>query len=125
MELFHLDAVEWDWEQTPSQPAALTSHSGASSSWRPATPPARRSPAGGDRYTRPATAGSARASFNAAATQNMGRITAKDTKAAGIPWVFTPILGIAVQPAWSRVMETFGEDPHLASVLGAATVRGM
>ena len=67
MELFHLDAVEWDWEQTPSQPAALTSPSGASSSWRPATPPARRSPAGGDRYTRPATAGSARASFNAAA----------------------------------------------------------
>ena len=67
----------------------------------------------------------AAASFNVPATQEFGRITAKDTKAAGIPWLFAPILGIAVQPGWSRVMETFGEDPYLASQLGAATVRGM
>eukprot|EP01051_Picozoa_sp_SAG22_P018029 SAG22_NODE_2926_length_2100_cov_1.423288_1_plen_569_part_00 len=65
------------------------------------------------------------ASFNTAATQQMGRITAKDTKAAGIPWIFAPILGIATQPAWSRVMETFGEDPHLASEMGAAIITGM
>lgn len=65
------------------------------------------------------------ATFNVEATQEMGRITAKDTKAAGISWVFAPILGIAVQPAWSRVMETFGEDPHLASAMGAAIITGM
>eukprot|EP01043_Picozoa_sp_COSAG02_P113735 COSAG02_NODE_49991_length_323_cov_0.924107_1_plen_87_part_10 len=62
----------------------------------------------------------AAASFNVDATQEFGRITAKDTKAAGIPWLFAPILGIAVQPGWSRVMETFGEDPYLAGQLGAA-----
>lgn len=67
----------------------------------------------------------AAASFNVDATKEFGRITAKDTKAAGIPWLFAPILGIAVQPGWSRVMETFGEDPYLAGQLGAATVRGM
>ena len=65
------------------------------------------------------------ATFNTTATQQAGRITAKDTKAAGIPWVFTPILGIATKPAWSRVMETFGEDPHLAAEMGAATIRGL
>jgi len=65
------------------------------------------------------------AAMNVAAAQQMGRITAKDTKAAGIPWLFAPILGISVQPAWSRTFEMFGEDPHLASQMGAATVRGM
>ena len=65
------------------------------------------------------------ASFNVAAAQQMGRITAKDSKAAGMPWLFAPILGIAVQPAWSRTFEMFGEDPHLASKMGAAVVRGM
>lgn len=63
--------------------------------------------------------------MNVAAAEQMGRITAKDSKAAGIPWVFAPILGIAVQPAWSRVFEMFGEDPHVASQLGAALVRGL
>ena len=65
------------------------------------------------------------ASMNVAAAQQMGRITAKDSKAAGIPWLFAPILGISVQPAWSRTFEMFGEDPHLAAQMGAATVIGM
>ena len=67
----------------------------------------------------------AAAAMNVASAEQMGRITAKDSKAAGIPWLFAPILGIAVQPAWSRVFEMFGEDPHVASQLGAAVVRGM
>ena len=65
------------------------------------------------------------ASFNVAAAQQAGRITAKDSKAAGMPWLFAPILGLATQPAWSRVFEMFGEDPHLASQMGAAVVTGM
>jgi|EP01047_Picozoa_sp_COSAG01_P031698 hypothetical protein len=65
------------------------------------------------------------ATFNTASTQQAGRITAKDTKAAGIPWIFAPILGIATQPGWSRVMETFGECPRLAAEMGAAVIRGM
>lgn len=40
---------------------------------------------------------------------NHNRITAKDTKAGGIPWLFAPILGINTQPLWSRSFETFGE----------------
>ncbi|KAG0281802.1 hypothetical protein BGZ96_001014 [Linnemannia gamsii] len=54
-----------------------------------------------------------------------GRITAKDTRAAGIPWVFAPILDIAVHKLWPRVYESFGEDPHLASVMGSAVIKGL
>jgi beta-glucosidase-like glycosyl hydrolase len=40
-------------------------------------------------------------------------------------WAFSPILGIATQPAWPRVYETFGEDPLLAGELGAALISGL
>ncbi|TMW60862.1 hypothetical protein Poli38472_000904 [Pythium oligandrum] len=69
--------------------------------------------------------------INAAATFNpdlvyaMGRITGRDTEAAGIPWVFGPILEIAQNPLWSRTFETFGEDPYLVSVMADAIVRGL
>ncbi|KAG7396387.1 hypothetical protein PHYBOEH_002307 [Phytophthora boehmeriae] len=68
---------------------------------------------------------SAAASFNPDLVFKMGAVAAKDTLSAGIPWIFSPVLGIAVQPKWSRVYETFGEDPLLASVMGAALVRGL
>ncbi|KAF4323678.1 hypothetical protein BBO99_00001475 [Phytophthora kernoviae] len=68
---------------------------------------------------------SAAASFNPDLVYKMGVVAAKDTLSAGIPWIFSPVLGIAVQPKWARVYETFGEDPLLASVMGAALVRGL
>jgi beta-glucosidase len=52
------------------------------------------------------------------------QITADETRAAGIPWSFSPVLDIGRQPLWPRLWETFGEDPHLASVMGVAQVRG-
>lgn len=66
----------------------------------------------------------AAATFNRSLVQNMGAITAKDTRAVGIPWTFSPILGIATQPLWARVYETFGEDPYLASEMGVAIING-
>lgn len=68
---------------------------------------------------------SAASSFNPELVYQMGEIEAKDTLRAGIPWVFSPVLGIAVQPKWARVFETFGEDPHVASVMGASIIRGI
>jgi len=50
-------------------------------------------------------------------------VTAAETRAAGIPWNFNPVLGLARQPLWPRFYETFGEDPYVASVMGAAYVR--
>ncbi|GMF57569.1 unnamed protein product [Phytophthora fragariaefolia] len=55
----------------------------------------------------------------------LGRITARDTLAAGIPWIFDPVLDIMHNPLWPRVYETFGEDPYLASVMGSAVIRGI
>jgi beta-glucosidase len=51
-------------------------------------------------------------------------VAAAETRAAGIPWNFSPVLDIGRQPLWPRLYETFGEDPHLASVMGAAAIRG-
>ncbi|KAI9995493.1 hypothetical protein PInf_012558 [Phytophthora infestans] len=68
---------------------------------------------------------SAAASFNPGLVYKMGAVAAKDTLSAGIPWIFSPVLGIAVQPKWSRVYETFGEDPLVSSVMGASLIKGL
>ncbi|RLN75457.1 hypothetical protein BBO99_00008307, partial [Phytophthora kernoviae] len=65
------------------------------------------------------------ATFNPDLLYEQGRITARDTLASGIPWIFDPVLDIMHNPLWPRVYETFGEDPHLASVMGSAVVRGI
>jgi beta-glucosidase len=65
-----------------------------------------------------------------AATWNPGlvrlehQITAYETRAAGIPWNFAPVLDLGRQPLWSRFFETYGEDVHLATVLGREAVIG-
>jgi beta-glucosidase len=65
------------------------------------------------------------ASFNPNLVYKAGQVTARDTQAAGIPWIFGPILEISQNPLWSRTYETFGEDPFLTSVMGSAIVRGI
>ncbi len=52
------------------------------------------------------------------------RISAAETRAAAVPWNFSPVLDIGRQPLWPRLWETFGEDVHLASVMGVAAVNG-
>ena len=65
------------------------------------------------------------ATWNPALMQRLAEITAVETRAAGIPWTFSPVLDIGRHPLWPRFYETFGEDPYLAKVLGAAFVRGI
>jgi beta-glucosidase len=64
------------------------------------------------------------ATWNPALVRLASRITAYETRASGIPWNFAPVLDVARQPLWPRVHETFGEDVHLVSVMGAAAVQG-
>jgi len=64
------------------------------------------------------------ATFNPALTEEGGRITAYETRAAGIPWNFSPVLDVGRNKNWSRFFETFGEDPYVCSVFGSALVRG-
>ncbi len=54
----------------------------------------------------------------------MGEITAYETRASGVPWNFSPVLDLGRQPLWSRYFETLGEDPFLASSMGAELVKG-
>ncbi|MGH9959902.1 MAG: glycoside hydrolase family 3 N-terminal domain-containing protein, partial [Pyrinomonadaceae bacterium] len=65
------------------------------------------------------------ATWNPELMQRAAEITAAETRAAGIPWSFSPVLDIGRQPLWSRFWETFGEDPYLAKVMGVAFVRGL
>lgn len=65
------------------------------------------------------------ATWNPSLMQKAAEITAMETRAAGIPWSFSPVLDVGRNPQWARLWETFGEDPYLATVLGTAFVRGL
>ena len=65
------------------------------------------------------------ATWNPLLMQKGAEISAMETRAAGIPWSFSPVLDVGRQPLWARFWETFGEDTYLAKVMGAAFVRGM
>ena len=65
------------------------------------------------------------ATWNPLLMQKAAEITAMETRAAGIPWSFSPVLDVGRQPLWARFWETFGEDTYLAKVLGASFVRGL
>src|SRR5688572_12174182 len=65
------------------------------------------------------------ASWNPALMQRATEIAAMETRAAGIPWSFSPVLDTGRNPLWPRFWETFGEDPYLGKVMGVAFVRGL
>jgi beta-glucosidase len=52
------------------------------------------------------------------------RIAATEASAAGIHWTFSPMVDIARDPRWGRMMEGAGEDPYLGSKIAAARVKG-
>ncbi|HET7456888.1 MAG TPA: glycoside hydrolase family 3 N-terminal domain-containing protein [Gemmatimonadaceae bacterium] len=64
------------------------------------------------------------ATWNPELVRREHQITAYETRAAGIPWNFAPVLDLGRQPLWSRFFETYGEDVHLATVMGVAAVQG-
>ena len=64
------------------------------------------------------------ASFDPPAVERAARIAAIEASAHGIHWTFAPMVDIARDPRWGRVVEGAGEDPHLGSVMAAARVRG-
>ena len=64
------------------------------------------------------------ASFNPEIARDGARIAALEAATAGINWAFAPMIDISRDPRWGRIAESFGEDPHLTSVMGAATVEG-
>lgn len=57
------------------------------------------------------------ASFNPEFAAKMGEVTAYETRAAMIPWVFSPVMDLTRDACWPRNWESFGEDPYLQSVM--------
>ncbi|WP_447640861.1 MULTISPECIES: glycoside hydrolase family 3 N-terminal domain-containing protein [Chitinophagaceae] len=63
--------------------------------------------------------------FDTALIRKMGEVIAAETRALGSHVVYGPILDLARELRWSRVEETFGEDPELVAQMGVAMVKGL
>ena len=65
------------------------------------------------------------ATFNPELIERMGRVIGEELRLQGAHIGYGPVLDLAREPRWSRVEETYGEDPVLSAVMGSALVRGM
>ena len=63
-------------------------------------------------------------SWDTAAIRKAERIAAIEATAEGLNWTFAPMVDLARDPRWGRVMEGAGEDTWLGSLIGAARVKG-
>jgi len=64
------------------------------------------------------------ASFDPERVRMSARDAAVEATAHGLNWTFAPMVDIARDPRWGRIVEGSGEDPYLGSVMAAAKVRG-
>lgn len=65
------------------------------------------------------------ATWSTDVAEAMGRVTAKEVRLQGAHISYGPVLDISRDPRWSRVEESYGEDPVLTGAIGAAVVRGL
>ncbi len=63
-------------------------------------------------------------SWDLPAMESAARVAAVEASASGIHWTFAPMVDIARDPRWGRVMEGAGEDPYLGSKIAYARVKG-
>jgi beta-glucosidase len=56
--------------------------------------------------------------------EQTARVAATEASASGVHWTFAPMVDIARDPRWGRVMEGSGEDPYLGSRIAYARVKG-
>ena len=64
------------------------------------------------------------ASWNPENAYNMAKVCAYETRASGIPWNFSPVLDLGLDPRFPRQFETFGEDPLLVERFGVEMIKG-
>ena len=64
------------------------------------------------------------ASWDMEAIEHSARIAATEAAASGVHWTFAPMVDIARDPRWGRVVEGAGEDPFLGAAIARARVRG-
>lgn len=64
------------------------------------------------------------ATWDTADAETSASIAAKEARAAGVDWTFAPMVDVARDPRWGRIVEGAGEDPYLGSAFAAARVHG-
>jgi beta-glucosidase len=64
------------------------------------------------------------ASWDPAVIEQGQAVAAREARAVGIHWAFAPMVDIARDPRWGRIIEGAGEDPYLGSAVAVAQVRG-
>jgi len=63
-------------------------------------------------------------SWNLNLIERSARIAASEASADGVDWTFSPMVDIARDPRWGRIMEGSGEDPYLGGQIAKAMVHG-
>src|SRR5512136_2160529 len=63
-------------------------------------------------------------SWDPAVPEKAQSVAAKEARAAGLHWTFGPMVDIARDARWGRIVEGAGEDPYLGAAMAAAQVRG-
>jgi beta-glucosidase len=63
-------------------------------------------------------------SWDPATAERAQMMAAREARAVGIQWTFAPMVDIARDPRWGRIMEGAGEDPFLGSRMAVAQVKG-
>ncbi|HUB30523.1 MAG TPA: beta-glucosidase BglX [Terracidiphilus sp.] len=63
-------------------------------------------------------------SWDPSVEEQAQREAGQDARAAGIRWTFTPMVDIARDARWGRIVEGAGEDPYLGAAMARAQVRG-
>lgn len=64
------------------------------------------------------------ASWDPELIEHAQSIAAREARAVGIHWTFAPMVDVARDPRWGRIIEGAGEDPYLGAAVAAAQVRG-
>ena len=64
------------------------------------------------------------ASFNRDLVREGAKITAYEARACDIPWLYNPVMDLGRNPAWSRIWESFGEDPFINGAMAVEVVKG-
>jgi len=57
--------------------------------------------------------------------ERMGVLVAREARAFGVHQVYSPMLGVLVDPRWGRSEESYGEDPYLVSRIGVGYISGL
>ncbi len=64
------------------------------------------------------------ASWDPSMVEQVQSVAAREAYSVGIRWTFAPMVDIARDPRWGRIIEGAGEDPFLGSAMARAQVRG-